>query len=151
MEVSVLEELDPVVKRKRTIQYHKVKSRLNQSRNRSNFLNRSVYSENICKQLNESKSKETLVSVRNVESFLAINRDLAKALQDIKIQLKEAETKESSILLESMQSRTKLNSAVAALMRCKCKRESVHHSPQHEFLASIQQTFSKGKPSRKIV
>ena len=92
MEISTFEENnDSFVKRKRTIQYHKVKSRLNQSRQRSNnFLNRSVYSENICKQINESThSKGTLVSVRNVESFLAINRDLAKALQDAKLELKE--------------------------------------------------------------
>ena len=109
----------PEIKRKRKIQYNKVKGRLNHRV--SNFLNKSVCKENIQTQVNESNCNVSqLVSVKNINAFLEKNRDLAKALQETKCQMKELQNEKYAAQLECMELRSKLNITTNAILKREC-------------------------------
>lgn len=122
MNISIV----PDIKRKRKIDYRKMKGRITNIGS-SNFLNKSRVNEHAIEQINVSRSelnKSQLVSVKQVNSFLGKNRELAKAVQNAKCQVIKLENEKISLQMENNKIRTKLNVATNGILKCDCEPSS---------------------------
>jgi len=120
------------IKRRRKIQYRKPKGRLLQKA--SGILNKSVCTQNLLlnqsKSLHESRCNQSqLVSVQNINSFLEKNKQLAKALEEARSNMKELQNQKFTCQMECNEMREKISIFQNTILRCICKQDNTKSQP----------------------
>lgn len=142
MDVSLVGSLsqngNKEIKRRRKIQYRKPRGRLTQKA--SGILNKSICRKNL--SLNEGNQSH-LIMVKDVNSFLTKNRELAKALEESRCQAKELEKDKFTYQLECIEMREKLSIVHNAVLKCTCSKDNVSSADSLDMLASMKDTMQK--------
>ncbi|XP_065665959.1 uncharacterized protein LOC136087356 isoform X2 [Hydra vulgaris] len=123
-QVGMINNLSLDVRPKRKIQYKKCKGRF--TLKSSGVLNKSIIKGmNSSKSFNDSKANRSqLVPVKDINSFLRKNKELAIALEESRCAAKNFQKEAFNFQLELIEMRKSLSISHNALLKCSCQKDN---------------------------